>query len=233
MAKIGRNDPCPCGSGKKHKACCLGRSTSTKLVKGFQASRERAEEIAARWLGTEEDENAPLKDARGAKLTMVMDRFELTEPGAVTQVRQLGRIEGETVLFFDQDRWIGEADFSIPGQMTMLSVGESLADRLCALMKPIVGLTFQERQIDRLDGLQSKPAAASGLLDFKRQFFAAWPDEENQKLEGVTPREASRSHALRPKLLRLLNDLEAKEKVLPAKERFSFTELRRALGLSG
>jgi hypothetical protein len=23
MAKIGRNDPCPCGSGKKHKRCCL------------------------------------------------------------------------------------------------------------------------------------------------------------------------------------------------------------------
>jgi SEC-C motif-containing protein len=22
--KVGRNDPCPCGSGKKHKRCCLG-----------------------------------------------------------------------------------------------------------------------------------------------------------------------------------------------------------------
>ena len=24
--KIGRNDPCPCGSGKKYKKCCLGNS---------------------------------------------------------------------------------------------------------------------------------------------------------------------------------------------------------------
>ena len=24
-SKIGRNDPCPCGSGKKYKKCCLGR----------------------------------------------------------------------------------------------------------------------------------------------------------------------------------------------------------------
>ncbi len=24
--KVGRNDPCPCGSGKKHKKCCLGRT---------------------------------------------------------------------------------------------------------------------------------------------------------------------------------------------------------------
>jgi uncharacterized protein YecA (UPF0149 family) len=23
--KIGRNDPCPCGSGKKFKRCCLSR----------------------------------------------------------------------------------------------------------------------------------------------------------------------------------------------------------------
>ncbi len=23
QAKVGRNDPCPCGSGKKHKQCCL------------------------------------------------------------------------------------------------------------------------------------------------------------------------------------------------------------------
>lgn len=23
--KVGRNNPCPCGSGKKHKKCCLGK----------------------------------------------------------------------------------------------------------------------------------------------------------------------------------------------------------------
>jgi uncharacterized protein YecA (UPF0149 family) len=26
MEKIGRNDPCPCGSGKKFKKCCLGQN---------------------------------------------------------------------------------------------------------------------------------------------------------------------------------------------------------------
>ncbi len=25
MTKVGRNDPCPCGSGKKFKTCCLGK----------------------------------------------------------------------------------------------------------------------------------------------------------------------------------------------------------------
>ncbi len=29
MAKIGRNEPCPCGSGKKHKRCCLTAQAPT------------------------------------------------------------------------------------------------------------------------------------------------------------------------------------------------------------
>jgi len=30
MAKIGRNDPCPCGSGKKYKKCCLYQQDGAK-----------------------------------------------------------------------------------------------------------------------------------------------------------------------------------------------------------
>ena len=26
--KVGRNDPCPCGSGKKYKSCCEGKTTA-------------------------------------------------------------------------------------------------------------------------------------------------------------------------------------------------------------
>lgn len=25
--KVGRNDPCPCGSGRKYKSCCLGKAS--------------------------------------------------------------------------------------------------------------------------------------------------------------------------------------------------------------
>ena len=34
-SKVGRNDPCPCGSGKKHKVCCgrtTGKMSRTALV---------------------------------------------------------------------------------------------------------------------------------------------------------------------------------------------------------
>jgi len=31
MGKIGRNEPCPCGSGKKFKRCCLGKTQATPV----------------------------------------------------------------------------------------------------------------------------------------------------------------------------------------------------------
>lgn len=31
MAKIGRNDACPCGSGRKYKRCCLGKQQAVSV----------------------------------------------------------------------------------------------------------------------------------------------------------------------------------------------------------
>ena len=42
MAKPGRNDPCPCGSGNKYKKCCLAKEEAVareQLVKA-QAPRD-------------------------------------------------------------------------------------------------------------------------------------------------------------------------------------------------
>lgn len=32
MSKVGRNDPCPCGSGKKYKKCCSQKSPMQKRL---------------------------------------------------------------------------------------------------------------------------------------------------------------------------------------------------------
>lgn len=38
-ARVGRNDPCPCGSGRKFKLCCLNRSRpGTRAVSGRPAA---------------------------------------------------------------------------------------------------------------------------------------------------------------------------------------------------
>ena len=36
-AKYGRNAPCPCGSGKKYKHCCLLKAAGTEAAKGTAA----------------------------------------------------------------------------------------------------------------------------------------------------------------------------------------------------
>jgi hypothetical protein len=41
MTSVGRNEPCPCGSGKKYKKCCLAKETSIDLD-AFRA--DKAEE---------------------------------------------------------------------------------------------------------------------------------------------------------------------------------------------
>ena len=46
MAKPGRNDRCPCGSGKKYKACCLTRDEAAERD-GLAAAQARREERAA------------------------------------------------------------------------------------------------------------------------------------------------------------------------------------------
>jgi len=37
MAKVGRNQPCPCGSGKKYKHCCLSQDRASGAQAGRQA----------------------------------------------------------------------------------------------------------------------------------------------------------------------------------------------------
>lgn len=32
MPKVGRNDPCPCGSGRKYKRCCMGREAERAAI---------------------------------------------------------------------------------------------------------------------------------------------------------------------------------------------------------
>jgi hypothetical protein len=51
MAKIGRNDPCPCGSGKKYKRCCMNIKPRENIVivgsperlRGFQYVKDKME----------------------------------------------------------------------------------------------------------------------------------------------------------------------------------------------
>ena len=47
--KIGRNDPCPCGSGKKYKQCC-----QKNMSEGTSVPRHK---ITAKWLNAPQGPN--------------------------------------------------------------------------------------------------------------------------------------------------------------------------------
>ena len=56
--KIGRNDPCPCGSGKKYKRCCLEKDEANRVIR-LGTGQEQDEETKSRAVVTDlvKDEN--------------------------------------------------------------------------------------------------------------------------------------------------------------------------------
>jgi hypothetical protein len=49
VLKVGRNDPCPCGSGEKYKNCCIkkGESFLKKMArKAEKRKRKEAQELS-------------------------------------------------------------------------------------------------------------------------------------------------------------------------------------------
>ncbi len=75
MAKVGRNDPCPCGSGKKFKRCCLERVEAEERAERLRAESERV------WAG--DDEVAGFSDV------LAEARAVLQESRVVEQVDHL------------------------------------------------------------------------------------------------------------------------------------------------
>lgn len=87
MAKPGRNDRCPCGSGKKYKACCLTNDEAAELAQLAKAQiarddraaekrqslREVRETMLARLAGDEGpyDDDDALMDASNAVVDLV------------------------------------------------------------------------------------------------------------------------------------------------------------------
>jgi tetratricopeptide (TPR) repeat protein len=75
MAKIGRNDPCPCGSGNKYKKCCMA-----------------SDEAAAR--AARPTQPAAVPESRPSLASYVQEHDELTEASnAVVDMVQAGNLD--------------------------------------------------------------------------------------------------------------------------------------------
>jgi len=82
MQKAGRNDPCPCGSGKKYKKCCLPKQEADERQRAAEQNAERDRRAAAHL--------ASLREARAAMLAGVAaeaDDLDTASNAAVDLVR--------------------------------------------------------------------------------------------------------------------------------------------------
>jgi tetratricopeptide (TPR) repeat protein len=69
MAKIGRNDPCACGSGKKYKKCCMARDEAA--TRAVQPAAVPARRPSRANYFPEHDERDELIEASNAVVGMV------------------------------------------------------------------------------------------------------------------------------------------------------------------
>ena len=72
MAKIGRNDPCACGSGKKYKKCCMASDEAAALAaRPAQAAAAPARQPSLANYFQEPDELDELTEASNAVVGLV------------------------------------------------------------------------------------------------------------------------------------------------------------------
>ena len=89
MQKTGRNDPCPCGSGKKYKHCCLETDRATELASAI-AQRVALQAQKANPTAQRKDYQAELLESQAAlQEAQALDE----ESNAVVDLVQAGRLD--------------------------------------------------------------------------------------------------------------------------------------------
>lgn len=234
VSKVGRNDPCPCDSGIKYKKCCYAaerqgrqKKTSSSTLKNAKAAMLESQLMAQKLLG-----QSPQSEEKRS-ISLLLDRFAIESDSALIELKKLGENQGDTVLFYEEEQWVGEADFSISGELILTTTRQGIADALRSKLELIEGVVHRSRTEDTFQALSQEERAnvARDMGDFKTRFFQTWLDEKNEKLDGRTPREAVSDPSSKLKLVQLLEELERREKELPKKERYNFKTVRKELGL--
>ena len=82
MAKPGRNDPCPCGSGNKYKRCCLPKEEAAEHARFARAAAEAADAASA------------LKEQQQAAFDALQEEHDLAESSnAVISLVRAGKLD--------------------------------------------------------------------------------------------------------------------------------------------
>jgi hypothetical protein len=112
MTVIGRNDPCPCGSGKKYKKCCL---TENKVVSTEEFHYQRLSEAYNRGFD-KMDEISPFRHQEAWTSAQELERQGQSSQESLIQNPEIQQYLAETM----RSHWEGWVDMKIPalGQRT-------------------------------------------------------------------------------------------------------------------
>jgi SEC-C motif len=144
MGSVGRNEPCPCGSGRKYKKCCLGTGSGGAPYTG--ADREAALQRLLRSIHPEDIEEA--RQRFWGEHLPLRDRWKDRAPLEMAEnVFQFWMFfdeldEGETLADFLLDE---ERDIA-PGERRYLEMGRASSMRLYEVVgvEPGAGLTLRD-----------------------------------------------------------------------------------------
>jgi len=123
---LGRNDPCPCGSGKKYKKCCLAKGEEAK--RAAQAKPAPPEAPASMTAGQRDlAKNAPdpLMEARNARWS----EFEAAD--------YEGKLDFFARTLDDPDLMEGEMAFGMLNQLFKGTIQHGERDRFDALVESL------------------------------------------------------------------------------------------------
>ena len=94
MAKAGRNDRSPCGSGKKYKACCLAKDEAAECEELAKAQVGRDERAAERRQSLREVREAPTARLAGhAPAADIFDDGVMQASNAALRLVHEGRFD--------------------------------------------------------------------------------------------------------------------------------------------
>ena len=160
--KIGRNDPCPCGSGKKYKKCCMARD---KAAQAERVAWERAaQDMRVALIGYAKDQ-AFVKDLALGLSVFWQDRYALDTIHSMSV--------DESLRFFD---WFAH-DYALQAQQGPRDgkrLIEAYRDEVNDALKPKEAHIL-DRWIDSLPGsafVLEKADRASGMVVLQDLFLA-------------------------------------------------------------
>jgi hypothetical protein len=96
---VGRNDPCPCGSGKKYKKCCLGKEESVASGLGAAISDELREALGDRQFNSLEEVETFLERQMQRQNQRAVDEFHGLSPEQMHQMLNFPFTSPELVHF--------------------------------------------------------------------------------------------------------------------------------------